>query len=70
MERKFSRFAILTEIDMKQHFQNLMDEEEATIDMTPMLDVVFIMLIFLYCDRVFCERSGYRCESPRSGHSR
>jgi biopolymer transport protein ExbD len=31
---------------MKQHFQNLMDEEEATIDMTPMLDVVFIMLIF------------------------
>ncbi|MCP4274968.1 MAG: biopolymer transporter ExbD, partial [Gammaproteobacteria bacterium] len=22
---------------MKQHFQNLVDEEEATIDMTPML---------------------------------
>ena len=30
---------------MKQHFQNLVDEEEAQIDMTPMLDVVFIMLI-------------------------
>ncbi len=24
---------------MKQHFQNLVDEEEAAIDMTPMLDV-------------------------------
>ena len=25
-------------------------DEEAEINMTPMLDVVFIMLIFLYCD--------------------
>lgn len=44
---------------MKQHFANLVDEEEAQIDMTPMLDVVFIMLIFFYRYRLICERVGH-----------
>ena len=29
--------------------------EEAEVDMTPMLDIVFIMLIFFHCD---CNISG------------
>lgn len=43
---------------MKQHFANLMDEEEAQIDMTPMLDVVFIMLIFFIVTASFVKESG------------
>ena len=43
---------------MKQHFQNLVDEEEAAIDMTPMLDVVFIMLIFFIVTASFVKEAG------------
>ena len=42
---------------MKQHFQNLVDEEEANIDMTPMLDVVFIMLIFFIVTASFVKEA-------------
>jgi biopolymer transport protein ExbD len=49
---------------MKQHFQNLMDEEEATIDMTPMLDVVFIMLIFFIVTASFVKEAGIDVNRP------
>jgi biopolymer transport protein ExbD len=48
---------------MKQHFQNLMDEE-ATIDMTPMLDVVFIMLIFFIVTASFVKEAGIDVNRP------
>ncbi|MFQ3237087.1 MAG: biopolymer transport protein ExbD [Paraglaciecola sp.] len=51
---------------MKQHFQNLMDEEEAVIDMTPMLDVVFIMLIFFIVTASFVKESGIDVNRPEA----
>lgn len=49
---------------MKQHFQNLVDEEEANIDMTPMLDVVFIMLIFFIVTASFVKEAGIDVNRP------
>lgn len=49
---------------MKQHFQNLMDEEEAAIDMTPVLDVVFIMLIFFIVTASFVKEAGIDVNRP------
>jgi biopolymer transport protein ExbD len=51
---------------MKQHFQNLMDDEEATIDMTPMLDVVFIMLIFFIVTASFVKEAGIDVNRPEA----
>ena len=39
-------------------------EEEATIDMTPMLDVVFIMLIFFIVTTSFVKESGIQIKEP------
>ena len=43
-----------------------MDEEEATIDMTPMLDVVFIMLIFFIVTASFVKESGIDVNRPEA----
>ena len=51
---------------MKQHFQNIMDEEEAAIDMTPMLDVVFIMLIFFIVTASFVKEAGIDVNRPEA----
>jgi biopolymer transport protein ExbD len=51
---------------MKQHFQNLVEEEEAAIDMTPMLDVVFIMLIFFIVTASFVKESGIDVNRPEA----
>ncbi len=51
---------------MKQHFQNLVDEEEAAIDMTPMLDVVFIMLIFFIVTASFVKEAGIAVNRPEA----
>ena len=51
---------------MRQHFQNLVDEEEATIDMTPMLDVVFIMLIFFIVTASFVKEAGIDVNRPEA----
>ena len=51
---------------MKQHFQNLVDEEEAQIDMTPMLDVVFIMLIFFIVTASFVKEAGIDVNRPEA----
>ena len=39
-------------------------EEEAAIDMTPMLDIVFIMLIFFIVTTSFVKESGIQIEEP------
>lgn len=51
---------------MKQHFQNLVEDEEATIDMTPMLDVVFIMLIFFIVTASFVREAGIDVNRPEA----
>lgn len=51
---------------MKQHFQNLMDDEDANIDMTPMLDVVFIMLIFFIVTASFVKEAGIDVNRPEA----
>lgn len=51
---------------MKQHFQNLVDEEEAAIDLTPMLDVVFIMLIFFIVTASFVKEAGIDVNRPQA----
>ncbi|MFD2632174.1 ExbD/TolR family protein [Idiomarina piscisalsi] len=49
---------------MKQHFANLIEEEESNIDMTPMLDVVFIMLIFFIVTASFVKEAGIDVNRP------
>ena len=39
-------------------------EEDATIDMTPMLDIVFIMLIFFIVTTVFVKEAGIEVNKP------
>ncbi|EKE87613.1 ExbD/TolR family protein [Idiomarina xiamenensis] len=51
---------------MKQHFANLIEEEEASIDMTPMLDVVFIMLIFFIVTASFVKEAGIDVNRPEA----
>jgi biopolymer transport protein ExbD len=44
--------------------QMLSDEEEAKIDLTPMLDVVFIMLIFFIVTATFVKELGLDINKP------
>jgi len=46
---------------MREHAQK---EEEATIDMTPMLDIVFIMLIFFIVTAAFVKEAGVQVTKP------
>ena len=46
---------------MRDHSQK---EEEAEINMTPMLDIVFIMLIFFIVTAVFIKEAGIDVEKP------
>lgn len=41
-------------------------EEEASIDMTPMLDIVFIMLIFFIVTTSFVKEAGIEITEPRA----
>ncbi|UAA38555.1 biopolymer transporter ExbD [Paraneptunicella aestuarii] len=47
----------------KKHFR---DEEDASIDMTPMLDIVFIMLIFFIVTTSFVKEEGLEVNRPDS----
>jgi len=42
------------------------DDNEAAIDMTPMLDVVFIMLIFFIVTTSFVKEAGVEINRPRA----
>ncbi len=47
---------------MREHSQQ--EEEEAEINMTPMLDIVFIMLIFFIVTATFIKESGITVNKP------
>lgn len=50
---------------MRKHNFNLAgDEEESAIDLTPMLDVVFIMLIFFIVTASFIKEAGIDVNRP------
>mgnify|MGYP000420076231 FL=1 len=55
---------------MRRGFQNLTPEaEEGEIDITPMLDVVFIMLIFFIVTASFVKESGIEINRPDAATS-
>ncbi|MEY8203891.1 MAG: biopolymer transporter ExbD [Bermanella sp.] len=55
---------------MRRGFQNLTPEaEEGEIDVTPMLDVVFIMLIFFIVTASFVKESGIEINRPDAATS-
>jgi biopolymer transport protein ExbD len=45
------------------------EEEDAAIDMTPMLDIVFIMLIFFIVTTVFVKEAGIEVNKPGASES-
>jgi|TARA_R110000782_G_scaffold44130_4_gene98980 biopolymer transport protein ExbD len=47
---------------MRRHYAG--SDDEAGIDMTPMLDIVFIMLIFFIVTSSFIKESGITVQSP------
>ncbi len=49
---------------MKRHMHLEQDEEENEINLTPMLDVVFIMLIFFIVTASFIKESGLDVNRP------
>tara|TARA_R110002049_G_scaffold23490_43_gene82799 strand:+ start:3146 stop:3556 length:411 start_codon:yes stop_codon:yes gene_type:complete len=53
---------------MRKRSQNL-DAEEAEIDLTPMLDVVFIMLIFFIVVASFLKEAGVEMNRPDSNQN-
>jgi biopolymer transport protein ExbD len=46
--------------------KRIRDEEEAAIDMTPMLDIVFIMLIFFIVSTSFLKEAGIEVQKPKA----
>ena len=56
---------------MRRSFSNIAAEsDEAEIDITPMLDVVFIMLIFFIVTASFVKESGIEVNRPEASTSR
>ena len=49
---------------MREAVEELLAEEEAEINLTPMLDVVFIMLIFFIVTAVFVKEPGIQVDRP------
>ena len=50
---------------MRKHLDDIhFDEEENEINLTPMLDVVFIMLIFFIVTATFIKEAGIQVERP------
>ncbi len=49
---------------MKQFFNQVQQEEESEINITPMLDVVFIMLIFFIVTATFIKEAGIDVNRP------
>jgi biopolymer transport protein ExbD len=51
-------------------FRNLSDQgDEASIDMSPLIDCVFILLIFFIVTTVFVEESGIPTSRPESSNA-
>ena len=54
---------------MRKNLFQAAPEEEAEINLTPMLDVVFIMLIFFIVTASFVKESGLDVNRPRCTYS-
>ncbi|MEM9102053.1 MAG: biopolymer transporter ExbD [Pseudomonadota bacterium] len=54
---------------MPRKQKNIKAEEEAAIDMTPMLDIVFIMLIFFIVTTSFVKESGVDVNRPNASEA-
>ena len=48
--------------------KRIREEEEAAIDMTPMLDIVFIMLIFFIVTTSFVKEAGIEVNKPKAAN--
>ena len=55
---------------MRRQFQDSTQEEESEINLTPMLDVVFIMLIFFIVTASFIKEAGIEVNRPDATTSR
>lgn len=51
---------------MRMRRHTAMSDEEAGIDLTPMLDIVFIMLIFFIVTSSFIKESGVEVQRPQA----
>ncbi|MFC3606568.1 ExbD/TolR family protein [Stutzerimonas tarimensis] len=51
---------------MRMRRHSLQQEEETGIDLTPMLDVVFIMLIFFIVTSTFMREAGVEVQRPQA----
>jgi biopolymer transport protein ExbD len=51
---------------MRSFFIGQQEEEESSVDITPMLDVVFIMLIFFIVTATFIKESGIDVDKPEA----
>jgi biopolymer transport protein ExbD len=49
---------------MRDFFGRLEDSDESSVDITPMLDVVFIMLIFFIVTATFIKEAGIDVDKP------
>ena len=50
-------------------FSQSQQEQDASVDITPMLDVVFIMLIFFIVTATFVKLSGIEVDAPKASTS-
>lgn len=56
---------------MRRNYDTLIDDtQEENIDMTPMLDIVFIMLIFFIVTTSFVKEAGIDVNKPKASTSR
>jgi biopolymer transport protein ExbD len=51
---------------MRRFISNSQDDQEASIDLTSMMDVVFIMLIFFIVTATFVKQSGIEVNQPQA----
>jgi biopolymer transport protein ExbD len=49
---------------VRDFLKNKSEDEESTVDITPMLDVVFIMLIFFIVTATFIKEAGIDVDKP------
>ncbi|MDN3653189.1 biopolymer transporter ExbD [Thalassotalea ponticola] len=49
--------------------KRIREEEEAAVDMTPMLDIVFIMLIFFIVTTSFVKEAGIDVQKPKAANA-
>jgi len=49
--------------------KRIREEDEAAVDMTPMLDIVFIMLIFFIVSTSFLKEAGIEVDKPKASNS-